>query len=142
MKNNMKKIIVLFFLSTSFFLFSQEQRTENANSAYTVINFKKAEFPGGEEAFRKELFKMIHGYIDMSKYAVNGVFVFSFDVDADGKIKNLDVSPKVKNSEMFIEDMVFCVKRIKTNWKPATENGVPVKTNYKIKINFISDHFD
>jgi hypothetical protein len=43
---------------------------------------------------------------------------------------------------MFIEDMLFCMKRIKTKWKPATENGIAVKMNYKIKINFISDHFD
>lgn len=142
MKNNMKKIIVLFFLFTSFFLFSQEQRTENANSAYTVINFKKAEFPGGEDAYRKELFKYIHGYIDLQKYAVNGLFVFSFEVDTDGKTKNLSITPRVKNSEMFIDDMLFCMKRVKTKWKPATENGVPVKSTYNLKINFITDHFD
>lgn len=135
----MKKLL-LFSLMLIFF--NGISQTQNSVQSPIANMNKKAEFPGGEEAFRKELFKMIHGYIDMSKYAVNGVFVFSFDVDTDGKIKNLDVSPKVKNSEMFIEDMVFCVKRIKTNWKPAIQNGVPVKTNYKIKINFISDHFD
>lgn len=43
---------------------------------------------------------------------------------------------------MFIEDMLFCMKKIKTKWKPPVANGVAVKTNYKIKINFISDHFD
>ena len=43
---------------------------------------------------------------------------------------------------MFIEDMLFCMKKIKIKWKPAVANGVAVKTNYKIKINFVSDHFD
>ena len=85
---------------------------------------------------------MINGYIDLSKYAANGIFTFSFDVDIDGKAKNLSVTPRVKNSEMFIEDMLFCMEKIKTKWKPALANGVAVKTNYKIKINFISDHFD
>lgn len=137
----MKKSILFFFLCISFLGISQTQNpTPTQNSS--VVSFQKAEFPGGDNAYRNELFKVIHGYIDMSKYAVNGVFVFSFDIDIDGRTKNLSVSPKVKNSEMFIEDMLFCKKRIKTKWKPATENGIAVKTNYKIKINFISDHFD
>ena len=51
---------------------------------------------------------MINAYIDIKTYAVNGVFTFSFDVQPDGKIKNLDVNPKVKNSELFIDDMLFC----------------------------------
>ena len=137
----MKKSILFFFLCIFFGGISQTQNpTPTQNSS--VVSFQKAEFPGGDNAYKNELFKMIHGYIDMSKYAVNGVFVFSFDIDVDGRTKNLSVSPKVKNSEMFIEDMFFCMKRIKTKWKPATENGIAVKTNYKIKINFISDHFD
>ena len=68
--------------------------------------------------------------------------MFSFEVDTDGKTKNLSVTPRVKNSEMFIDDMLFCMKRVKTKWKPATENGVPVKSTYNLKINFITDHFD
>ncbi len=135
----MKKSILFFFLCISFLGISQ---TQNPTQNSSAVSFQKAEFPGGDNAYRNELFKMIHGYIDMSKYAVNGVSVFSFDIDIDGRTKNLSVSPKVKNSEMFIEDMLFCMKRIKTKWKPATENGIAVKTNYKIKINFISDHFD
>ena len=135
----MKKTIFFFFLRISLLGIAQTQKTdESANSTVT----QKAEFPGGEEAYRKELYKMINGYIDMSKYAANGIFTFSFDIDIDGKTKNLSVTPRVKNSEMFIEDMLFCMKKIKTKWKPALANGVAVKTNYKIKINFISDHFD
>lgn len=138
----MQKLFFICLLFISVALFSQDQKLENLTPQYTVVNYKKASFPGGDNAYRKELYKMIHGYIDLSTYAANGVFTFSFDVDIDGKTKNLSVSPKVKNSELFIEDMLFCMKKIKTKWTPATENGVPVKSKYTIKINFVTDHFD
>ena len=80
----MKKTIFFFFLLISLLGIAQTQKTdESANSTVT----QKAEFPGGEEAYRKELYKMINGYIDMSKYAANGIFTFSFDVDIDEKLK-------------------------------------------------------
>ena len=138
----MRKIIILMIVTLSGNFYSQVQNASQTESQSQIINFKKAEFPGGEDAYRKELFKYIHGYIDLQKYAVNGLFVFSFEVDTDGKTKNLSVTPRVKNSEMFIDDMLFCMKRVKTKWKPATENGVPVKSIYNLKINFITDHFD
>lgn len=115
--------------------FAQETQNENRISA-------NAEFPGGDSAFSQEYLKMIHAYIDLGKYAVNGQFVFIFDINSNGKISNLDVLPKVKNSEMFIEDMQFAIKRVKQKWKPAMKEGIPVVSKKVIKINFTSDHFD
>ncbi|MCW3160853.1 energy transducer TonB [Chryseobacterium oryctis] len=103
---------------------------------------RNAEFPGGDDAFTKEFLRMVHAYIDLRKYAVNGQFVFVFDVNTDGKIGNLDVLPKVKNSEMFIEDMDFAIRKVKKKWKPAIKDGNPVISKKVIKINFTSDHFD
>ena len=129
----MKKYILLFFLFVGFMTFAQETQNENRMSA-------NAEFPGGDSAFSQEYLKMIHAYIDLGKYAVNGQFVF--DINPNGKISNLDVLPKVKNSEMFIEDMQFVIKRVKQKWKPAMKEGIPVVSKKVIKINFTSDHFD
>jgi hypothetical protein len=42
-------------------------------------------------------------------------------VNPDGKIGNLDVLPKVKNSEMFIEDMEFAIKKIKKEMEARDE---------------------
>jgi hypothetical protein len=78
----------------------------------------------------------------MSKYAVNGQFTFLFDINTEGRIENLNVLPKVKNSELFIEDMDFAIKKVKKKWKPAMQNGLPVVSKRVIKINFTSDHFD
>lgn len=107
-----------------------------------IIYTEKAQFPGGDQAFLAEFHKMVNGYIDLGQYAVNGIFYFSFKIDINGKIKNLNISPKVKNSEMFIDDMMFAMKKIKTKWKPALQNEKPVESNYILSVNFTSDHFD
>ncbi|MCD1115288.1 energy transducer TonB [Chryseobacterium turcicum] len=134
----MNKYFLVLFLLIGFKSFAQESKFESENLSRT----EKAEFPGGDEVFTKEFLKMIHGYIDLRKYAVNGQFTFLFDITTDGKVDNLKVLPKVKDSELFIDDMNFAIKRVKKKWKPAMQDGKPVVSKKVIKINFTSDHFD
>jgi hypothetical protein len=134
----MKKLFI-FLIFSSVLAFGQTTQSENQSATmYT----EKAEFPGGDDAFKAEFHKMVNGYIDMKQYAANGLFHFIFDIDVNGKIKNLQISPKVQNSEMFIDDMMFAVKRIKKKWKPASRNGQPVESKYVLNVTFTSDHFD
>ncbi len=134
----MIKYFVMICFLLGFKSYSQETRVDSENS----VTYKSAEFPGGDGAFSKEFLKMIHAYIDLGLYAVNGKFVFTFDVDENGKVINLKVLPKVKNSEMFIEDMQFAMKKVKKKWKPAIRNGKPVLSQKIISIYFTSDYFD
>lgn len=134
----MKTLLLIFFLISSS-IFGQEENSPQKNQ---ISTHEKAKFPGGDEAFLAEFHKMVNGYIDLKEYAVNGIFYFTFDIDVKGKIKNLNILPKVKNSELFIEDMMFAMKRIKTRWKPASKNGQPVESKYILSVNFTSDHFD
>jgi len=132
-----KYFIMICFLF-GFKSYSQETRVDSE----IPTAYKSAEFPGGDRAFSKEFLKMIHAYIDLGLYAVNGTFVFTFDVDENGKVINLEVLPKVKNSDMFIEDMQFAIKKVRKKWKPAVRNGKSVLSQKIISINFTSDHFD
>lgn len=134
----MKKLLFFLVFLSGFATAQVDASPDHPKMIYT----EKAQFPGGDDAFRKEFFKMVHGYIELRQYAVNGIFYFTFKIDATGKIKKLDISPKVKNSEMFIEDMLFAMKKVKGKWKPAQRNGKPIESNYIMSINFISDHFD
>jgi hypothetical protein len=134
----MKKYLFIFLL-ISVSAFDQKQNSEEQPK---MIYTEKAKFPGGDEAFRAEFHKMVNGYIDLRQYFVNGIFYFSFIIDVNGKIKNLNIVPKVKNSDMFIEDMMFAMKKIKTKWKPALQNGQPVESKYILSVDFTSDHFD
>ncbi|TXF75901.1 energy transducer TonB [Chryseobacterium sp.] len=134
----MKKLFILLFFSAALAFGQTASAGKQSGTGYT----EKAEFPGGDEAFKAEFHKMVNGYIDMKQYAANGLFHFIFDIDVNGKIKNLQILPKVQNSEMFIEDMMFAVKRIKKKWKPASRNGQPVESKYVLNVTFTSDHFD
>jgi hypothetical protein len=71
-----------------FFLGDFTNSKPNSNSKFFCSFFSESRISWWRESYKNELFKMIHGYIDMSKYAVNGVFVFSFDIDEDGRTKN------------------------------------------------------
>ena len=133
----MRKLLFLLFLFPAT-VFAQAE--EENQPKITFI--ERAKFPGGEDAYRAELFEMINAYIDLRKYAVNGLFQFMFTIDVNGKIKNVQVYPQVKNSEMFIDDMQFAMKRVKTRWIPAKKNDVPIESKYVLKINFTTDHFD
>ncbi|WP_160137911.1 energy transducer TonB [Chryseobacterium sp. c4a] len=135
---SLRKAIIILLLFFGIVGYSQESQAPKE----ATTTSQNAEFPGGDEAFAKEFLQMIHSYIDLGKYAVNGKFVFVFDVNTSGKVENLDVLPKVKNSDMFIDDMKFAIKKVKKKWKPAMKDGQPVISKKIIKINFTSDHFD
>lgn len=133
----MKKLYIILFFGINIFCFSQ-----TSTQSGVTQNYQKAQFPGGDEGFIDEFLKMIHAYIDLRHYAVNGKFTFIFDVDEKGKISDLDVVPKVKNSEMFIDDMNFAIKKVKKKWQPALKDGQPISSKKIISINFTSDHTD
>lgn len=133
----MKIFFLLMTLLISVPAFSQSETSKTSTVADS-----KAEFPGGQEAFRKEFMKMVHGYVDMTAYAVNGKFSFILTIDEKGKMSELKIYPKVRNDEEFKQDMDFAVKRIKKKWKPAIKNGVPVSSNIIFEINFSSEHSD
>ena len=118
------------------------------NKVYTCkksdfnTQFVKAEFPGGEEVFVKQLKKFANAYLDRNSYSLIGTFYVSFDVDKDGKMRNIVVEPKVQNAEMFIVDLKFSLLRIKTPWKPASCAGTSVSSRIKLKLNFTTDFTD
>ncbi len=129
------------FLIFSLFLSSRFTAQTKLQTETSQQN-RQAEFPGGENAFRNEFMKMVHGYFDITAYAVNGKFSFIITIDENGKPSELQIYPKVKNDEEFRQDMTFAMKRIKKKWKPAMKDGVPVSSNRIIEINFSSEHAD
>jgi len=51
----------------------------------TTADYYKAEFPGGDETFQKEFMNMVHAYIDMALYAVQGKVTFIFNIYPRGR---------------------------------------------------------
>lgn len=91
----MKKILFLItFLFSCTHYFTQTKTTE------TEVNFtEKAQFPNGENPFSKEFMNMVYAYVDITGYAVNGKFTFT--IDEKGKMTNLQISPKVRNTTRY-----------------------------------------
>lgn len=137
----MKKYLVILPL----LMLSSKGFSQQATAQYQYQNsadFQKAEFPGEVEAFRKEFLNMVHAYIDMALYAIQGEVTFIFNINSKGKIDKLDVLPKFKNNEMFIDDMKYALKKVKGKWSPATKSGVPVDSKAIMKIRFENNTFD
>lgn len=99
-------------------------------------NANHSEFPGGINEFRKEVIKNLMAYLDYNSYRPRGKFVVLFNIDESGKIENIDIEPKVANSERFFDDIKFAIKRVKGKWEPAKINGTSVKSKFRFPINF------
>lgn len=110
-------------------------RLKCSNSTY-------AEFPGGETAFKKVLFKNMMAYLTNDMYAVNGTFTFLFEIGKDGKVKSFSLLPKVTNGDILFEDINFAVKKINETWKPGTCDGIPVESKVRLKVNFKTENYD
>ncbi|MDR6921538.1 MULTISPECIES: energy transducer TonB [Chryseobacterium] len=103
---------------------------------------QRAEFPRGDEAFRKQFVNMLHAYVDAESYAINGTVTFVINIDKTGKMDRLDVLPKIKNGEMFIDDVKYALKKVKGKWKPAMKDGVAVESKYIFKVNFTTGTYE
>ncbi|WP_300690657.1 energy transducer TonB [Chryseobacterium sp.] len=131
-------ILPLLFLSGRGFSQEAKAQIQTQNGE----NFQKAEFPGGDDAFRKEFLNMVHAYIDVALYAIQGQVTFLFNINSKGKIDKVDILPRFRNDETFIDDMKFALKKVKGKWTPATKNGVPVDSKLIMKINFQNNVYD
>lgn len=85
---------------------------------------------------------MVHAYIDVALYAIQGQVTFLFNINSKGKIDKVDILPRFRNDETFIDDMKFALKKVKGKWTPATKNGVPVDSKLIMKINFQNNVYD
>lgn len=105
-------------------------------------HFKRAQFEGGDAAFNRELFRYISAYVDREIYVVNGTFFLQIEIDKEGEVSNLNVLPKVENSDGFLRDLKYAVRKIKKTWTPSKCNEVPVDSKLRIKLNFVTESID
>ncbi len=93
-------------------------------------------YHGGISAFSQEVKKNLEAYIDWDTYTPHGKFIVSFVVEKDGNISNIDIEPKVPNSEMFFEDIKFSIKKVKGKWTVAKVFEKEIKYTFKWPLNF------
>lgn len=129
----MAKISILTLLLISFIGFSQNTEGLKSKSSQTSINNniekEKAEFPGGDFAFRK----MILETLNSSKYIGNKKTscLLSFTVTEKGEMTDLIT---FSENHVFSNDLLQVIYKTNPKWKPAKINGKEVRSSVKVSI--------
>lgn len=137
----MKKLALSFFtvvlvLANSTLTYSQAGNT-TLSSETNEVNATEAEYPGGDDAlaqFRKE--NIVYPIeVKASKEKVQ--VIMGYTIDQAGNVKDVVVL-KSSGFENFDKEAIR-VYNLMPNWKPATENGVAVSTDFYDWIEYIPE---
>lgn len=105
-------------------------------------NFESLKYPGGTNAYIKELKEKLAQNVNWSNYAVNGLFFVKLNINKNGVLSKLEAGPDVANSEPFLNDLKDAAKKVNKTWIPAKCSGKPIDSKAIIKIDFSSMTYD
>ncbi len=108
----------------------------SANESHTYIPFDhEPTFPGGMEAFYKFMATNIRYPIAAKEQHTEGKVVVSFAIEEDGVLTDIKV---LKSVSADIDAEAVKIIGYSPKWKPATQNGKPVRIRYYLPITFSS----
>ena len=129
---------------TSLKIYSSENNIRDTtpvkDSADEIKVFDKvdieATFPGGEKAWRKFLEKKLDATVPARKRAPVGVYtvLIQFVVDKEGNITDIKA---LTNHGYGMEEEVMSLLKTAPRWKPAIQNGGPVKAYRRQPVTFM-----
>lgn len=94
--------------------------------------FKQAEFVGGEEALRVYLSKIDYPQIAVDN-DIEGRIFFQFIVEENGSLSNFVIR---RGAHPLLENAVISVAKTFPKMKPATLNGVPIRSVILLSYSF------
>ena len=94
-----------------------------------ILNFveQQAEYPGGQEAFRKFLEKNLRYPPTASRMGLEGKVFVKFVVEPDGTISGADV---LKGFDAACDREALRVIKLVPRWKPGKQGGRAVRSNF------------
>ena len=127
----MRKLIVLFILVFSGFVFGQVKDTiidGEKVEIYSSIE-KEAVFSKGNAEFQR----LIAENFRLKKIRANSLITceIKFIVERDGTLSNITATGE---NESFNKEAIRAVTKIKEKWIPATINGQAVRERFKIPL--------
>lgn len=95
------------------------------------------EYPGGESALMAFLGKNIQYPIPCVDNGIEGKVYIRFVVEKDGTVSNVVVlkQPAGEGGTLLAKEAVRVVRRLE-KFKPATQNGKPVRVYYTLPVTF------
>ena len=129
----MRKLIVLFTLIFSGFVFGQVKDTiiDGKKVKIYYSKDKDAEFPEGFEVFKKLI--MINFDTSKVNYKKKGRIstVIVFVVQKDGSLADFSVSGENKQ---FNKEALNAIKKVDVKWSPALINNLPARQRFKVPL--------
>jgi len=114
------------------------EATGTGNEVFAIAEFNP-EYPGGEAAFTKFLQKNIH-YPQMARESdIHGIAYIQFIVERDGSLTDIKI---VRNPGGGTGEEAARVLRMSPHWKPGKQNGVAVRVQYTVPVNFTLSNQD
>ncbi len=104
--------------------------------------FKSLRYPGGSDAYIKELKEKLMENVNWKTYVINGLFFVKMNINRDGVMSKLEAGPQVPNSEAFLTDLKEAAKKVNKTWTPAKCSGNPIDSQAMLKIDFSSMAYD
>ncbi len=128
----MKKIIFLFSLLLSIFIYSQ------ANQDSDIINEKVeklAEFPGGINEFRMKITKFFR--VDKVKFDKRTIkTIITFYIEKDGTLSDLKA---FGGNQSLNDETIRAISKIKVKWTPAKIKGETVRSKFNFPLSMTQD---
>ncbi len=124
---------VLFIVMCAMLCEAQQPNNDLPETLKSRLNSTEAQFPGGSEKMKK--------FIDKQKRYANksdeqyhvGVVAVGFIVEKDGQLDSIKIVQPL--TEYYNNEAVRIIKAM-PKWKPATQNGQPVRTQFTFPIRF------
>lgn len=98
---------------------------------------KTPEFPGGHAAFMKQIINNFNTTPLWKQNITKARAVAIFDVDIDGSM--IDLKIESYDNPMVKQEFLNALKKIKTKWIPAEQNGEKVKMRMRQPLQFNLD---
>ena len=102
------------------------------DNVYTLVD-REPEFPGGTMGLLEFMRTTIKYPAEARKDTIQGRVLVSFIVNKDGSIVKPEV---VKSAHPLLDEEALRMVNEMPAWKPGEQNGVPVRVQYTIPVNF------
>lgn len=123
-------ILILMFLGFNIVGFTQNQ---DADLMIYDVTEEDAHFPGGNDFLQKWIAANFELPSDLTK-SEQGKIYLSFVIEKDGSVSNVRI---VKGLSEKLNEVAIKVVEKMPKWKPAINNGKPVRSRFMLPISVV-----
>lgn len=132
---SIKLFVLILFLVAAFAFQTQAQDQNKEGDVFFIVD-EMPEYPGGDEALRKDISEIVKYPVEAQKNKISGKVYVTFVVNTEGKIVDSKIARGVNPS---LDKEALRVMNILKTWTPGKQNGKAVKVQYTVPINFALD---